>query len=67
MGKIVNVTIEPGCIASCLCESACPEVFAVESEVQVRPGAEQYFASHADKIREAAEGCPVSVIQIEEG
>ncbi len=54
-----------GCISCGLCVSTCPEVFQMNdegiSEVYAQPTAE-----NEDAAREAADGCPVSVIVIEE-
>lgn len=54
-----------GCISCGLCTSVCPEVFRMSdegvSEVYAQPTPE-----NEDDTREAAEGCPVSVIVIEE-
>ena len=54
-----------GCISCGLCVNTCPEVFQMNdegvSEVYAQPPAE-----NEDAAREAAEGCPVSVIVIEE-
>ena len=54
-----------GCISCGLCVSICPGVFQMSdegvSEVYAQPTPET-----EDDTREAAEGCPVSVIVIEE-
>lgn len=54
-----------GCISCGLCMSVCPDVFRMSdegvSEVYAKPTEE-----NEDDVREAAEGCPVSVIVIEE-
>lgn len=54
-----------GCISCGLCVNTCPEVFQMNdegvSEVYAQPTAE-----NEDTAREAADGCPVSVIVIEE-
>ena len=60
---IKKVWIEEGCIACGLCEEICPEVFKVEDEATVIDGAD-YNASE-EKIKEAAEDCPVEVIKYE--
>ncbi len=53
-----------GCISCGLCVNTCPEVFQMNdegvSEVYAQPTAE-----NEDTAREAADGCPVSVIVIE--
>ena len=61
---IKKVYIEDGCTACGLCEELCPEVFEMPDEAQVKEDAD--FASNEDCIIEAAESCPVEVIQYEE-
>lgn len=61
---ITRVWIEPGCIVCKLCEETCPEVFQVTAtDCVVRPGAD---LSRAERIKHAAEECPVTVIKVEE-
>lgn len=61
----MKATVIEGCISCGLCVSVCPEVFKFNeenlSEVYNQPGAEQEEA-----VREAADGCPVNVIEVEE-
>ena len=56
---------QSGCIGCGICADTCPEVFGMDAgglaEVIAQPG-----DGSADSVREAAEGCPVSVIIIEE-
>jgi ferredoxin len=59
----MKVRIEEGCIACGACESFCPDVFKVEDVATV---VEANIAGNEDCVKEAAESCPVSVIQIEE-
>ena len=63
---ITKVSIEDGCTACGLCEDICPEVFelADREEAIVRTDAD--YNAFEDEIKEAAESCPVEVIQIEE-
>lgn len=61
---IVRVWIEPGCIVCRACEETCPQVFHVtETDCVIRTDAD--FAQ-AERIRHAAEECPVDVIRFEE-
>ena len=57
----MNVTIVEGCIACGLCYGTCPEIFRQQddgtAEVYNQPNKELESAA-----KEAAEGCPVSVI-----
>lgn len=62
----MKVTIDrDGCIGCGLCAATCPEVFRIAdddlAEVYESPSDET-----ADNVREAAENCPVSVINVEE-
>ena len=64
---IKKVWIEAGCIVCSLSSDTCPEVFEIprgSDTAVVKDGVD--FELHEDKIREAAEGCPVQVIQFEE-
>jgi len=62
---ITKVWIEDGCTACELCVDECPGVFDLpEDTAIVKEGVN--FSDHEDCIREAAEGCPVEVIQFEE-
>jgi ferredoxin len=58
---ISKVWIEDGCTSCGLCEEICPEVFKVEDVATVIKGVN--YADYEDKIKEAAESCPVEVIR----
>jgi ferredoxin len=58
---ISKVWIEDGCTSCGLCEEICPEVFKVEDVATVIKGVN--LADYEDKIKEAAESCPVEVIR----
>jgi ferredoxin len=58
---IKKVWIEEGCTACGLCESICPEVFLVEDLATVVEGVD--FSDYEKQIKEAADSCPVGVIQ----
>ena len=61
---IVRVWIDPGCIICNACEETCPQVFEVTAtDCIVRPDAD---LSLAERIKHAAEECPVLVIKFEE-
>ncbi|MFC1767571.1 ferredoxin [Candidatus Margulisiibacteriota bacterium] len=60
---ISKVTIEDGCTACGICEQTCPEVFEMKDVAVVKTGAN--LAANEDKIKEAADGCPVTVIKVE--
>ena len=58
-----NVTEE--CIACELCVQMCPEVFEMGdeyAEVKTDPVTDE----HADAVREAADACPTSAIEVED-
>lgn len=61
----MKAKVVEGCISCGLCVNVCPEVFKFNdenvSEVYKQPNTEQESA-----VREAANSCPVSVIEIEE-
>ena len=61
---IKKVWIEEGCSSCGLCEEICPEVFKLEDVATVIGGVN--FADYEDKIKEAAESCPVEVIKYSE-
>ena len=60
----MKANVIEGCISCGLCASVCPEVFRMNdenvSEVYHQPTPEQ-----EDATQEAADGCPVSVIELE--
>ena len=60
---ITKVNIEEGCIGCGVCVAQAPEVFEMsENNVAVvKAGAD--LAANEDKIKEAAESCPVNVIK----
>ncbi len=60
---IKRVWIEEGCISCCMAESICPEVFKVVDTNTVIEGSD--LSRFEDKIKEAAECCPVDVIKYE--
>ena len=61
---ISKVWIEDGCTLCGLCEDTCPEVFELGDESSVvKEGVD--FEEYEDLIKQAAEECPVEVIQYE--
>ena len=63
-GKIISVSVTPGCISCGTCAALCPTVFEIAGISKVKPGAD--LTRNAECIREAAEICPVGVIEVEE-
>ncbi|MDP4152556.1 MAG: ferredoxin [Bacillota bacterium] len=55
-----------GCIACGLCAETCPEVFRMADDGFAEVIQEHVPEEVADSASEAREGCPVSVISIEE-
>ncbi len=60
---IKRVWIEEDCISCCVAEDICPEVFKVVDTNTVIEGAD--LSRFEDKIKEAADQCPVEVIKYE--
>lgn len=61
---IASVAIEDGCTGCALCEQICPKVFEMSSDVaKVKSGAD--FNANEEKIKEAADSCPVTVIKVQ--
>jgi len=52
-----------GCIACGLCEGLCPEVFRMEDVAIVIEGVS--YADYDEKVKDAADNCPVEVIKYE--
>ena len=59
-----KVVVTPGCISCGTCQVICPKVFQVTDVSHVKADAD--FNENEECIREAAEMCPVGVIQIKE-
>lgn len=61
---ISKVWIEEGCTACGLCEDTCPEVFELGDEITtLKEGVD--FNEYEELIQQAADECPVEVIQYE--
>ena len=58
---ITKVWIEEGCTACGLCADICPEVFKLKDRATVVEGLK--YSDYEEKIKEAAESCPVEVIR----
>jgi ferredoxin len=61
----MKATVDESCTACGLCVEACPEVFEMGDDIAQVKVAEVPEAAQ-DSCREAAEGCPVEAIRIEE-
>ncbi len=62
--KIKRVRIVPGCTSCGSCEAICPKVFEITDIAYVKENAP--IQENANLIREAAEMCPVQVIEVED-
>jgi ferredoxin len=60
---ITKVTILDGCISCGVCESICPEVFEISDIAKIKAGVD--LNKFEEKIKEAADSCPVTVIKVE--
>ena len=60
--KKMKVTINDSCIGCGACESICDAVFSVDGVAQVDESA---VADNMDCVKEAADACPVSAIEVE--
>jgi len=58
---ISKIWIEEGCTSCGLCVDICPAVFKLNDVATVIEGVN--YADHEEKIKEAAESCPVEVIR----
>jgi ferredoxin len=55
-----------GCIACEACVDTCPEVFRMADDGLAEAYVDEIPEDEEDAVREAADGCPTSVISIEE-
>ena len=62
----MKAKIADGCIGDGICTDICPEVFAMGDDGLAYIVAETVPAGAEDKAREAAEACPVVVIELSE-
>ena len=57
----MDVKINDSCIGCGACESICDAVFAVDGTASVKAAG---VAGNEDSVKEAAEACPVSAIEV---
>ena len=62
----MKAKIIEGCIGDGICVDTCPEVFAMGDDGLAYVITEDVPAGAEDKCREAAEACPVVVIELSE-
>ncbi len=58
----MTVKVNDSCIGCGACESICSEVFSIDGIAQVNEAA---VADNIDSVKEAADACPVSAIEVE--
>ena len=59
----MQAIVQEGCISCGVCVNTCPEVFQFNSDGIAEGG--QVDNSNEDAAKEARDGCPVSVIDVE--
>lgn len=57
----MTVKVNENCIGCGACESICEAVFSVDGVAQVN---EAEVTANMDSVKEAAEACPVSAIEV---
>ena len=60
--NIKKIVIQPGCVSCGTCQAICPQVFEIDGICKIKETAD--FNQHREKIKEAADICPVGVIAI---
>lgn len=62
----MKAKIADGCIGDGICADTCPEVFEIGDDGLAHVISEEVPAGAEDRAREAADACPVVVIEITE-
>lgn len=62
----MKAIVEDGCIGCGLCANTCPEVFEMGDDGLAHVIVDEVPEELLDESEEARDGCPVSVITIEE-
>jgi len=60
---ITKVWMEEGCTSCGLCAETCPQVFKMEDIAVVIEGVN--YSDYEGKVKEAADDCPVGIINYE--
>ena len=61
----MNAHVNSNCIGCGLCPNLCPGVFTMTDE-GVAAAANEIFPDQEELVRQAAQSCPVSAIEVEE-
>lgn len=61
---IKKVWVEADCTACGLCADICPEVFEINDVATIKDGVD--FSAYESQIKDAADSCPVEVINFSE-
>lgn len=63
----MNVSIErTDCISCGLCTATCPDVFRFADDGRAEVHGRPKDRAQEERVKSAAEGCPVSIIYVEE-
>ncbi len=62
----MKAIINDGCIGCGLCASTCDEVFRMNDDEGIAEVYGEVTADNIDSAQEAAEDCPVGVIEVED-
>lgn len=62
----MKATVDENCTGCGLCVETCPEVFEMGDDDVAKVKVSEIPEDQQDSAREAAEGCPVEAIHIEE-
>ena len=57
-----KIKVLPGCISCGTCQMICPDVFEVTDVSHVKPDVD--FEKNKENIEQAAQMCPVGVIEV---
>ncbi len=61
----MKASVNDECIGCGLCESTCPEVFAIGDEGTAEAIVDEVPEENEDAAQEAADNCPVGAITVE--
>lgn len=68
MARVLSIYIDSDtCTCSQACVVECPEVLDGDTQdgvPRIRKGAEEYFESHVEQLKMAADACPVEAVAL---